>query len=158
LFGGPRERLAGGLTSALVDRIDHQLQRTNGSESKLEFHYLGLPLAFRARGGFGTHWMYAKEYHLNDPRPRTVGWLNFLPLSALSEKTATINRSAMEELWLALHDPDRLFCDTKNPKKLGTKDAEKVRGWICGSPTNDPNGRDLHMDNWQRLVARLRPS
>lgn len=154
LFGGPRERLAGGLTNALRDKIEEQLQRLTGERATIRFHYLGLPLAFRARGGFGTHWMYAQEFHLNDPRLRTAAWLNFIPFAGLTESKAAINRADLEELWLALHDPDDPFCEHKQFKSV---DAKKVQGWICGSGGAGSNGRDLHMDRWKELVDELRP-
>jgi hypothetical protein len=150
VLGGSRERLAGGLTNALRERVDLQLQRLMGKEAAVQYHYLGLPLAFRARGGFGTHWLYAKSFDLNDPRPRTAGGVNFVPFAALSDRKAAINRQDLEQLWLALHNPDKPFCDhppfERNP--------EKVRGWICGSPQNR---RDLHMENWKKLRDDLLP-
>jgi len=156
---GSRERLAGGLTNSEIDKVMSQidkmkLQSPGGDKATIQFHYLGLPLAFRARGGFGTHWMYAKAFHLNDPRPRTAKSLNFVPLASMSEKKATIDRADLEALWLALHDPDKPFCEHD---KLESSDARKVQGWICGSKQADPDGRDLHMDNWKKLVDALRP-
>jgi hypothetical protein len=149
---GSRERLAGGLTGALIVELERQLAARDTTSPKVEFHYLGLPLAFRARGGFGTHWMYAKAYHLNDPRPRSVPWLNFLPGALGRDRKAAIDQPALRELWLALHNPDTQFCD---PQKFSAE-SEKVWKWICGSPGSDPNNRDLHMEEWQRLVAQMR--
>jgi hypothetical protein len=149
---GSRERLAGGLTGALTAELERQLTARDNASPKIEFYYLGLPLAFRARGGFGTHWMYAKEYHLNDPRPRSVPSLNFLPGSWQRAHKALINQQAMRELWLALHNPDAPFC---GPQSF-SGESEKVWNWICGSPSSDANGRDLHMKEWQRLVAQMR--
>ena len=151
-LSGSRERLAGGLTDSQLDKM--KLQSTSGAKATIQFHYLGLPLAFRARGGFGTHWMYAKAFHLNDPRPRTARSLNFVPFAGLSEKTAAIDRADLAALWLALHDPDKPFCEHD---KLESSDARKVQGWICGSKQADPDGRDLHMRNWKELVETLRP-
>jgi hypothetical protein len=111
IIGGSSERMAAGLTNALIEKIRKQLQRLNGAKATIEFHYLGLPLAFRARGGFGTHWMYAKEYYLNDPRPRTTSWLNFFPFALLREGKAAIYREDLEKLWLALHNPEEFFCE-----------------------------------------------
>ena len=30
-------------------------------------HYLPLPVAFRSRGGFGTHWMFARNIRVTNP-------------------------------------------------------------------------------------------
>jgi hypothetical protein len=154
LFGGSSERLAGGLTGALIEKVDQLLQRLNGAESSIQYHYLGLPLAFRARGGFGTHWMYAKVYHLNDPRPRTTAWSNYLPFARFRQGKAAVSREELEALWLALHDPDQPFCDRGS---FNSNDADKVKTWVCGSPRDGPSGRDLHMENWKELVDELRP-
>jgi hypothetical protein len=113
--------------------------------------FLPLPLAFRARGGFGTHWLYAKEFHLSDPRPHTDPWYNRLPLARFREGKAALSRQDLEQMWVALHDPDRPFCiptrEFRNP------DAKKVQGWICGS---DLRGRDLHIQKLSELVTSLR--
>jgi hypothetical protein len=148
-----RERLAGGLTNALIDRVEGQLKRVSGAKTDVNFHYLGLPLAFRARGGFGTHWMYAKQYNLSDPRPRTIPWRNYLPFDFFREGKVTVDRNALEELWLGLHDRDIFFCDRKGEKQFKSPEARKVQAWVCGS--GDPNGRDLHMGEWKNLVARM---
>jgi hypothetical protein len=154
LFGGSSERLAGGLTNTLNEQVDEQLRRLSGAQSSIRFHYLGLPLAFRARGGFGTHWMYAKVYHLNDPRPRTTAWTNYLPFARFRDGKAAVSREELEELWLALHDPDQPFCDHGS---FNSNDADKVKTWVCGSSQDGPSGRDLHMENWKELVDELRP-
>jgi hypothetical protein len=148
---GSRERLAGGLTGTLIAELERQLAARDTTSPRVEFHYLGLPLAFRARGGFGTHWMYAKAYHLNDPRPRSIPWLNFLP-GAQGDRKAAVDQPALRELWLALHNPDVPFCD---PQKFSAE-SDKVWKWICGSPDSDRDNRDLHMEEWQRLVAQMR--
>jgi hypothetical protein len=145
---GSRERLAGGLTGELIAELEGQLA------AKIKFHYLGLPLAFRARGGFGTHWMYAKKYHLNDPRPRSVPMWNFLPGPWWRDHKALINQTDLKELWHALHDPDKRFCSLQN----FSRESDKVWKWICGSPSSDPDGRDLHMSEWQELVKDMRAS
>jgi len=98
--------------------------------------------------------MYAKEYHLNDPRPRSVPWRNYLPSAALREQKAAVDRDALKELWLALHDPNQPFCD--GTREFKSTDSAKVRGWICGDANADPDRRDLHMEHWQRLVERMR--
>jgi hypothetical protein len=151
---GSRERLAGGLTGTLIAELEQQLAARGTTSAKVEFHYLGLPLAFRARGGFGTHWMYAKTYHLNDPRPRSIPWLNLLPGTQGRDRKASIDQPALRELWLALHNPDPKapFCGSQ---KFSTE-SEKVWKWICGSPDSDPDNRDLQMWEWQKLVAQMR--
>lgn len=154
-LSGSRERLAGGLTNALLERVDAKLKSLHSENAAVRYHYLGLPLAFRARGGFGTHWLYAREFHLNDPRPRTSFWLNLRPTSAFSDQKAAITQRDLEQLWLALHDPDpnQPFCANQfkdDPEK------EKVRRWICG--LGSAGGLDLHVDKWSELLKALRPT
>lgn len=151
---GSRERLAGALTGALIDELERQLTSRDKPGPRIEFHYLGLPLAFRARGGFGTHWMYAKEYHLNDPRPRSMPLLNFLPGALGRDRKALVDQTALGELWRALHNPDKPFCE---PQEFKSTESDKVWTWICGSPPN-AQGRDLHMQAWQELVRQMRAS
>jgi hypothetical protein len=50
------------------------------------------------------------------------------------------------------HD-HRSFCDKR---EFRNSDAKKVQGWICGTPVNDPDGRDLHMTKWNELVETMR--
>jgi hypothetical protein len=145
VLGESSERLTGGLTNELIER----LQCKDGSKATVQFNYLGLPLAFRARGGFPTHWMYPTEFHLNDPRPRTTSFL-----VEPSERKAILKRTDLEELWSALHDPDKSFCDYG----FESHDAEKVKKWVCGPQQDDRNGRDLHMEKWKKLVCALRPN
>jgi hypothetical protein len=141
-FSGSRERLAGALTNELLERLH--------GRANVQTHFLGLPLAFRTRGGFGTHWMYAKEFQLSDPRVR-----------AGASGTLTLDRAELEALWVALHNPNQFFCDSPqqppDPAKadiLQRKNPRQVREWICGGkPGETP---DLHVDNWKELVTRLR--
>jgi hypothetical protein len=150
---GSKERLTGDLTNELIDNINRKLKEMSRANANMRFHYLALPLAFRARGGFGTHWMYAKEYHLNDPRPRVTSWLNFLPFAALRAGKATVDRNDLSALWLALHDPDKSFCTADLFQH--DSDKAKVQNWVCGSPKDDPMQRDLHMEEWNKLVIEM---
>jgi hypothetical protein len=152
-LGGSRERLTGGLTEALIGTVEEQLKSRGAASAKMEFYYLGLPLAFRARGGFGTHWMFANEYRLSDPRPRSIPWWNHLvPASLQRHEKVTVKRKALSELWLALHHPELRFCDSQ---KFGSAESATVHRWICGDQKSGPTDRDLHMSNWELLRQRL---
>jgi hypothetical protein len=171
VFGGSKERLTGGLTNELINKINSQLCRRANLDDQhcprpsenpnFRFHYLALPLAFRARGGFGTHWMYAKEYHLSDPRPRTTPLSDYLPFDWLRESKVTVKRKELEGVWAALHDPGpkprdpdpkKPFCNP-NSFPRGSSGAS-VQSWICGS-ASDPTGRDLHLEEWNNLVRAM---
>jgi patatin-like phospholipase len=140
LFGESKERLTGGLTGQLIDEI--RLPRPDHAKAEIDFHYLVLPLAFRARGGMGTHWLYSKQYTLHDPRPRETSWLH-------PAATSTVKRKDVEALWLALHDPDKSFCtDYAFPKDSSRATVQK---WICG-----PDQHELHLKEWGGFVKAMR--
>lgn len=150
--GSSRERLAGGLTHGLTAELEALLAKRNKNAAKVKYHYLGLPLAFRARGGFGTHWMYAKTYHLNDPRPRAIPAANFLPSSWGRDRKAEINQADLRQLWSGLHEPDDEFCGRQDFKG----EARKVWRWICEPTAASAGPRDLHMEKWHDLVRAMR--
>jgi len=152
LLGGSRERLAGGLTGELRNRVDTMLAGVNGGDARIHYHLLTLPLAFRSRGGFGTHWLYAESFRLSDPRPRTTARHNASIFEGAGEEV-TIGRQGLEELWLALHDPDTPFCAAKT---FAEPQSVKVQGWICGPAQAGGTDRDLHMQAWEQLVRELR--
>jgi hypothetical protein len=147
LGGGPSTRLASGLTRELRGQVDAQLTGLNGAPTAVRYHFLGLPLAFRARGGFGTHWLFANSFTLEDPRGRKVGSL--ASILGSGKEQITIDRATLEDLWSALHDPKTPFCSAKNFKD---EKAFKVQSWICGPAQGDEPGRDLHMAAWQELL------
>ena len=145
--GGPAGRLAGGLTRELRDLVNTRLRELNGASSDVRYHLLGLPVAFRSRGGFGTHWLYAQSFSVHDPRLRKPGLLYSLFDSG--KEQVTINRATLERMWSALHDPKTPFC---SPANFDDDKALKVQSWICGPAQGDKPGRDLHMAAWQELV------
>jgi hypothetical protein len=157
LLGTSRERLAGGLANELIADVNHELAAPNGDGGQLTFHYLPLPLVFRARGGFGTHWLYAKTFHFNDPRPRTISSWDRRP-AWLGGKEVVLERKELEGLWNALHSPGASFCQHQSFTKPGKStvadgDMNTVAGWICG---DDGKGRDLHIQQWDGLVQAMR--
>src|SRR5262249_12278076 len=125
---------------------------------KLEFHYLGLPMVFRARGGFGTHWMYAAQYRLSDPRPRHIAAKHYIRDALFGDGRVTVDHEDLRKLWRALHDPDRrpdfYHAEVDKPNK----NIETVKGWICGDFKVHPAGQDLHMGEWKGLLDQLAPN
>jgi hypothetical protein len=150
-----KERLTGGLTGALIER-NQELYLASGVRAgadKLDFHFLGLPLVFRARGGLGTHWMHAARVEMIDPRLRVIpAW--YEP-SLRARATVTVTRANLDKIWLALHDPAKPYCG--NDYGYGDRHTDTVRRWICGSPGDSRGSRDLHIKNWAELRAALDP-
>jgi hypothetical protein len=156
-LGGVKERMTGGLTNALIERIDAQVRALNarhGPATGLRFHYLPLPLAFRARGGFGTHWMHADRIELSDPRlqapPRRVEQV----IARLTNNAVALSRDELAQLWTALHDPSTQFCEHE---RFANLDAETVKRWVCGARHDPHRPRDTHVGAWQELVKELGP-
>ena len=74
--GGSKERINAGVTQVLLKEVGG-LVATHGA--KLRVHYLPLPVAFRSRGGFGTHWMFARNMRVTNPLLAAApGWRDAL--------------------------------------------------------------------------------
>jgi hypothetical protein len=148
---GAKERMTGGLTTVLIDETRRMYAALGADAQDMRFHYLPLPLPFRARGGFGTHWMQAGSFDVTDPRLRSLpGWLDGAPPS--SRASATISKAEIDMVWLALHDPRTPYCSNRG---YGSIVTDRIRRWICGAPNDAHRPRDLHVDAWQALVKNL---
>lgn len=145
-----KERLTGGLTEALIAQSE-ALYRDAGvpaGAKELDFHFLGLPLAFRARGGLGTHWMHAGKVEMIDPRLREVPAR--YELWDRARATVTISRKQLGQIWRALHEPapDRDYCGNRRDYTWGDRNTDRVRHWVCGG---SDGARDLHIESWRKL-------
>ena len=155
--GGSKERLTGGLTQELLNEVQDLATPAGGGNRRLQVHDLALPLAFRSRGGFGTHWMFPGSIVVENPRlaaPRVwykrplAEWLANDPPSAVIDKTQLI------DLWTALHEPDQRFCS-----QPWEEDPRRVADWICGNAVSGEKlPRDIHVTEWRDLVNSLGPS
>jgi hypothetical protein len=119
-----------------------------GDAKRVQIHDLALPLAFRSRGGFGTHWMFPGSVVIANPRlaqPRGA-YQHLIPrVLAKDSDSAALDQQQIVALWTALHDPDRDFCG-----RSWDTDSRRVAGWICAIPA------DLHIAEWRRLVGSVR--
>ena len=139
-IGGAKERMTGELTRALLDEIE-RTYHDNGAE--VHVHYLPLPLTFRARGGFGTHWMHDPSIRVSDPRPRTPATGELV--------SASLGRQEVDKVWRALHDTHTPYCKTSEDLTYN-----KIKRWICGAPGDRNAPREIHVDRWQKLIEKLR--
>jgi len=148
--GGAKERINGGLTQQLIDRIDAQLAALGAPP--LKTHYIPLPLAFRSRGGFGTHWMYAKLIRVSNPLVPRLG--NRIEQWWRPNSYVNLEHKDIDALWSALFDPAAHFCT----QTLGSSATEQVREWICGRASgrgvNAPQP-DGQIAAWATLVKDL---
>ncbi|MEO8061931.1 MAG: patatin-like phospholipase family protein [Pseudomonadota bacterium] len=161
--GGSKERINSGLTQALLREIE-ALVAAHGA--KLRVHYLPLPVAFRSRGGFGTHWMFARSINVENPllaeAPGT--WESLLPEGGKDK--VSLNRDEVMVTMRALFDPtdpicsraDRVQADPKSAPASWTTSVQTVTRWICGhddrrnTPALVP---DYQVEAWAKLVQDL---
>jgi hypothetical protein len=157
--GGSKERLTGGLTVELLKSITTELGARAGGAP--DVHYLAMPLAFRSRGGFGTHWMFPQTITIENPRTARPlrGLSSLVAWSGLQDRRARVqlDREDLIDLWDLLYDPQGRFCAlTGQPQDRGAS-TQVVADWICGRMQRTQLEPDLHISEWQRLVGELRP-
>ena len=111
-----------------------------------------MPLPLRSRGGVGTHWMLANDILVTNPhRIAPVGFAaRALAIGPDAGDRVRITREELFALLDAMHTPDGSLC---TPERPFTRDAARVASWICGS--DHGGGADLHVREWQRLVAQF---
>ena len=168
--GGAKERINAGLTQRLIEDVR---TRTEALHARLFVHYLPLPVAFRSRGGFGTHWMFpptlsvANPHLPEQPDNSILPWVTPRDQAILDRKEVKLTLRAMFDR----DDPictrsDRVASDPANPANKKYYDAgwsvpvQRVARWICG---HDDKGRadapkpDYQVDAWKNVVETLTP-
>ena len=161
--GGSKERINSGLTQALLREVEG-LVGAHGA--KLRVHYLPLPVAFRSRGGFGTHWMFARNIKVVNPllaeAPGT--WESLLPEGGKDK--VNLNRDEVMVTLRALFDPtdpvcsraERVQADPKSAPPAWSASVQTVTRWICGhddrrnTPALVP---DYQVEAWAKVVQDL---
>jgi hypothetical protein len=164
--GGAKERINAGLTQMLLEEL-RGLVGAHGA--KLRVHYLPLPVAFRSRGGFGTHWMFAPSIRLANPHVASV------PDDSLFRRTSSdfvvLSRKEVMSTMRAMFDPDESVCARAERVRNAPQDAaadfasgwtvnvQHVARWICGF--DDVRGTqalkpDYQVEAWQQAVRELR--
>ncbi len=156
--GGAKERLTGGLTQELLNEVQDLATPSTGGNRRVQVHDLALPLAFRSRGGFGTHWMFPDSIVVENPRVAAplIGYKRLLAeWFANDPPSAVIDKTQLIDLWTALHEPDQRFCS--QPWK---DDPRRVADWICGNnvTSGEKLPKDIHVTEWRDLINSLGPS
>jgi hypothetical protein len=139
-----------------LDQVQ-SLAKAQGADAwKVQVHDLALPLTFRSRGGFGTHWMFPKSIVVENPRnPAPLKWYRHLweEWTADDPPTVVVDKEQLNALWSALHNPDLPFCDSV----WKDKDEGRIAQWICGR--NDHGefkySRDIQIGEWKELMNSL---
>jgi hypothetical protein len=164
--GGSKERINAGLTQLLLRELDGLLAARGAS---LQVHYLPLPVAFRSRGGFGTHWMFARNVRVTNPHLAEAPslWDQVLDTTGQREHV-NLDRDEVLTTWRALFDPDeppcpraaRYHADFLASAPAGwTADVQRVARWICGfddTRAHQAPRPDYQVDAWIRVIATLR--
>jgi len=160
--GGSKERINAGLTQALLKEVG-ALVSSHGAA--LRVHYLPLPVAFRSRGGFGTHWMFARNIRVTNPLLAAVpGWRDSIGESLKDH--VDLDRDEVMTTWRALFDPREPICARaaaylRNPGSAPpdwTPDVQLVTRWICGHDdrrATPPLRPDYQVEAWDIVVREL---
>jgi hypothetical protein len=160
--GGSKERINAGLTQSLI-RETRALLAAHGAA--LRVHYLPLPVAFRSRGGFGTHWMFARNVRVTNPLLAAApSWRD--SFAEASRDHVNLERAEVMTTWRALFDPRQPICAraegyVKDPKSAPadwTADVQVVTRWICGHDdrrATPPLLPDYQVEAWETLVREL---
>jgi hypothetical protein len=169
--GGAKERINAGLTQVLLREVQSLADRR--FHAQVHVHYLPLPVAFRSRGGFGTHWMFAPNVRVSNPHLPRKPDNSILPWVTPRDQVDLAKPEVMV-LMRALFDPadpvcmrsDRIDTDPSNPANAKyyetgwTTQVQRVARWICG---HDDAGRpdapnaDYQVDEWRRVLDALGP-
>jgi uncharacterized membrane protein YozB (DUF420 family) len=166
--GGSKERINAGLTQMLLEEV-RGLVGAHGA--RLRVHYLPLPVAFRSRGGFGTHWMFAPRITLTNPHVASVPDDSMFSRKNQSD-FVVLNRKEVMSTMRAMFDPDENVCARAERVRLRpesaeldfengwTVDVQHVARWICGF--DDERGTqakkpDYQVEAWRQVVGELRP-
>ena len=161
--GGSKERVTAGLTQELLTDIRTELATRNRGET-LEVHYLPLPMAFRSRGGLGTHWMFAQTFRVADPLVAEAPnrfmayWQGVVSRHPRYEM---LTQQDVEFLWGQLFAPQGNFCgepfvSTKSPTPSEAR-IQQVQNWICGHEDWDDHiaEPDWQVSAWNKTVSSL---
>ena len=149
--GGSKERLTGGLTVEL-------LKQAYAMSPTIKIHDLAMPLAFRSRGGFGTHWMFPDAIVIANPRtPHPAPWYTSLEWwrGRHQKGTASLDRDELITLWTELHDPDVKFCGEGPFTPPRDSPMQTVADWVCGVTGTERLPQDIHVKQWRDLVQAL---
>jgi hypothetical protein len=162
--GGSKERINAGVTQLLLREVGALVAKHGAT---LRVHYLPLPVAFRSRGGFGTHWMFARNVRVTNPLLAVApSWKEALMSHEKIKDHVDLDRQEVMVTWRALFDPRQPICKTaedyiKDPKSQPpgwTPGVQNVSRWICGrddSRDTPPLQPDYQVEAWQTVVREL---
>jgi hypothetical protein len=162
-----KERLTGRLTLELLEELRAQAHAVDPS-MHIRIHDLSLPLAFRSRGGFGTHWMFPGTISVTNPlqTPLPRLWMRVIAnRTGLERYSVSLEKAQLFALWDALYDtswseqqaPHNAFCARPWP---GEPHAEvrTVARWICGEDSDGVQvaAPDRQLTAWESLATSLK--
>jgi hypothetical protein len=156
--GGSKERLTGGLSQELLNQVQELASHASAGDGRVQVHALALPLAFRSRGSFGTHWMFPAAVVVENPQlAAPLEWYEHQLAEWFSKNPpeATVDKQQLINLWTELYRTDKGFCT----QRWKSNDQRQVANWICG---NDDAGEkklpeDIQITEWAHLIDSLKP-
>ena len=162
--GGSKERINAGLTQVLLREVGALVAQHGAA---LRVHYLPLPVAFRSRGGFGTHWMFARNVRVTNPLLAVApSWKEALMSHEKVKDHVDLSREEVMVIWRALFDPRQPICKTAEDYLLDgttappgwTPAVQNVSRWICGRDDHRNHRQllpDYQVEAWQNVVREL---
>lgn len=176
LFGTSR-KLATGLIEELSEEAQALYARIHGEhQNKIHIHNLAMPLALRARGGLGTHWMMPLMARFNSCTKEDPG----------EDESITLTRNQIIRAIAGLHQPDgrdnighliiqdpwlvRRQGDENNLDEIVSwysNDAIYLKGYAFRGDGDSANGARIkdeskatnvnsHPKAWEKIAAALR--
>ena len=155
---GASSKLASGLIEELLADVTERYARIAGG-AQVRIHSLVMPLALRARGGLGTHWMMPRMARFNSCQAQDPA----------GDATRRLTRSEILRIIASLHQPkglvDAALILPRDPFPLSlfASDAalEEVSRWFSpdaayarGFGFTDDKAGD-HASTWQAIVDQL---
>ena len=155
---GASTKLAGGLIDELLEDVKRMYAEISGGRQVI-VHSLQMPLALRARGGLGTHWMM----------PRMAQFKSCLNQDSSLDASRRLTRSEIMRIIASLHQPGgledaaELIPRDPFPLSLFANDATlaEVSTWFAtdaayarGFEYTNSAARN-HVSAWQEIVEQL---
>jgi hypothetical protein len=124
-------------------------------------------VAFRSRGGFGTHWMFARNVRVTNPLLAVApSWKEALMSHEKIKDHVDLSREEIMVTWRALFDPRQPICktaedylrDASTAPPGWTPAVQNVTRWICGHDDNRNHRQllpDYQVEAWQNVVREL---
>ena len=163
--GGSKERINAGVTQLLLREVGGLVAKHG---AVLRVHYLPLPVAFRSRGGFGTHWMFARNVRVTNPLLAVApSWKEALMSHEKVKDHVDLDRQEVMVTWRALvrsapahlqdgrglHQGSEMLRRPAGRRACRTSRAGSAAATTAA--THRPLLPDYQVEAWQTVVREL---